>query len=646
MLFMLKAFLTSALGEAAVFAVAAAIVMPAADDWPQMLGPTRDGVYAGAPLAETWPASGPAIVWKRDVGQGFSGPVVAGGRVILFHRVGSREVVEALDPTSGTSLWKYDYSTTYRDDFGFDEGPRAVPVVAGGIVYTFGAEGVLSAIDVEKGTRVWSQDTRRRFEVPKNFFGAGGSPIVDDGRVIANIGGIGAGIVAFDATTGKMLWTATSDEASYSSGTMATIAGRRLAIFLTRNGLVGLDPASGRVQFQRTWRSRSASSVNAATPLVIGNDVFVSAQYGPGAGVLRAVNNTLTDVWTSDDALSTHYATAVYRDGVLYGYHGRQETGPSLRAVDFKSGRVLWSVDQFRAGSITLAGDRLVIVRESGELVIAAAAPDAFKVLARATILPRRFGRFPRSPADISICATTRRSSASICGAAGNRARGRLPRHPRRRVDLDVAAVDDHFSHAAHAGVSGAGVDNRILCGDVLGHPLRHGIDADRRGDDLAHAAAERRAAVDDQLAVVVAEAVLTGGTRFDRPPAGVADLEGLADGISPRRAHVGPVSREYCKDRPPRRRRFASLRADVEHRVAKCRVPRDGRQAAQQFVQFHQRQPERRHLHDRSVERSQCKLAARHGGRERLDEIPQGARDIGRHVGGLEPKAIGKDDH
>ena len=378
------------IGAAAI----AAARLPA-DDWPQMLGPTRNGIYTGAPLAETWPSSGPPIVWKRDVGQGFSGPVVAGGRVILFHRVGAREVVEALDPSTGATSWKYDYPTSYRDDFGFDEGPRAVPVLADGVVYTFGAEGMLSAIDLEKGTRIWSQDTRRRFEVPKNFFGAGGSPLVDDGRVIANIGGMSAGIVAFDAKTGKMLWTATSDEASYSSGSIAMIGGRRVAVFLTRNGLVGLDPVTGRIQFQRTWRSRSASSVNAATPLVVGDSIFVSAQYGPGAGVLRVADSKLADVWTSDDALSTHYATAVYRAGVLYGYHGRQETGPSLRAIDFATGRVRWDVDQFRAGSVTLAGDRLVIVRESGELMIAPAAPDAFKVLARAQILPATVRALP-----------------------------------------------------------------------------------------------------------------------------------------------------------------------------------------------------------------------------------------------------------
>ena len=130
------------------------------------------------------------------------------------------------------------------------------------------------------------------------------------------------------------------------------------------------------------------NSVNAATPLVVGDSIFVSAEYGPGAGVLRVEGSKLVDVWTSDDVMSNHYATSVYHDGHLYGFHGRQEFGPSLRAVDFKTGSVKWSQDQFRAGSITLAGDKLLIVREGGELVLAPASPQGFKPIARAQVLP------------------------------------------------------------------------------------------------------------------------------------------------------------------------------------------------------------------------------------------------------------------
>lgn len=367
----------------------------AARDWPQFFGPDRNGVYDGPPLAEAWGPGGPAVVWRTSVGQGLSGPVVAGNHLILFQRVANREVVEAFDPRTGAKQWSYGYTTAYRDDFGFDEGPRAVPVVSNGVVYTFGAEGQLHAVDLETGKRLWSEDTMRRFKVPKNFFGSAGSPLVEDGRVLANIGGEKAGVVAFDARTGAVLWTATDDPASYSSAAGATINARRYAVFLTRTGLLGLDPATGAVRFQRRWRSRSASSVNVATPIVIDDTIFVSAEYGPGAGVLRVNDGGLTELWTSDEVLSNHYATSVYRDGILYGFHGRQEYGPSLRAVEYLTAKVRWSEEQFRAGSLVLAGDRLLILREGGELVMAAAAPDAFRPIARAQILPPTVRAYP-----------------------------------------------------------------------------------------------------------------------------------------------------------------------------------------------------------------------------------------------------------
>ncbi len=376
-------------------AVVLALTSVTAADWPQLLGPTRNGVYSGPPLLEAWPSGGPRVVWRKAVGQGLSGPVVADGRVILFHRVENREVVEAMDPKTGNTLWKYDYPTTYRDDFGFDEGPRAVPVVSGGIVYTFGAEGQLHAVDLATGARVWSEDTMKRFQVAKGFFGAAGSPLVDDGRVIANIGGAEAGIAAFDAKTGRVAWTATRDGASYSSGVLTSINGQKAAVFLTRNGITSLEPATGRVLFQLPWRSRSAASVNAASPLIVGDVMFISAEYGPGAAAFQLNGATPTRLWASDDVLSNHYATSVQRDGVLYGFHGRQEFGPSLRAVDLRTGKVRWSVDQFRAGSITLAGTRLLIVRESGEVVLAAASPDAFTVITKAQILPATIRALP-----------------------------------------------------------------------------------------------------------------------------------------------------------------------------------------------------------------------------------------------------------
>jgi len=366
-----------------------------AEDWPQFLGPSRNGVYSGNDIAAKWGPAGPAIVWKKEVGQGFSGPVVAQGRLILFHRIGDKEVVEALDAATGRPIWSFDYPTRYRDDFGFDEGPRAAPTVAGGRVYTFGAEGVLNCLDFATGKKIWTVDTQAKFQWRKGYFGAAGSPLVDGDRVLMNVGGSGAGLVGLEAATGKTLWTATSHEASYSSPVIATIQGARHALFFTRAGLVDVDPTNGKIRYEFPWRARMQASVNAATPLVVDDMVFLSASYGTGAVLLQIGASGLKQIWSSDDALTNHYATSVHKDGYLYGFHGRQEEGPSLRCVEFKTGKVRWSVDGFRAGTITLAGDRLLILKEGGELVLASASPAAFRPISAAKVLPPTVRSYP-----------------------------------------------------------------------------------------------------------------------------------------------------------------------------------------------------------------------------------------------------------
>jgi outer membrane protein assembly factor BamB len=358
-------------------------------DWPQFLGPTRNGV---SPDAVGWP---PAIQWHKDAGEGFAAPVVANGKAILFYRSGGKEIIDCLDAGTGAKVWSYDYPTTYRDDFGFDEGPRSAPSIADGAVFTFGAQGVLTAVEFATGKKRWSVETHKQFGVKKGWFGAAGSPLVEGGKVLVHVGGPGAGIVAFDAKTGAVAWKATSDEASYSSPTVATIGGARHALFLTRAGLVDLDPANGAVRFSFPFRSRSSASVNAATPLVIDNQVFISASYGTGAVLLEVNGSEYKKIWSNDDSMSNHYSTCVYRDGFLYGFHGRQEEGQALRCVQLKTGKVMWTVDGYGAGTVTLAGDRLLIMRENGELVIAPAASDGFHPSAHASILSKVVRAYP-----------------------------------------------------------------------------------------------------------------------------------------------------------------------------------------------------------------------------------------------------------
>jgi len=213
--------------------------------------------------------------------------------------------------------------------------------------------------------------------------------------VIANIGGADAGVVAFDAETGAVVWAALDDEASYSSGIGAAFSGVRHAVFFTRGNLVGLDPADGTIRFARPWRSRLRASVNAATPLVVDDLIFVSATYGAGAGLFRVNGAQLDEIWVSDEVMSNHYATSVYHDGHLYGFHGRQEYSPSLRAVELRTGEVKWDIPSYGAGTVTLADDRLIIVRENGELVVAQASPEALTVVAAAQVLPSVVRAYP-----------------------------------------------------------------------------------------------------------------------------------------------------------------------------------------------------------------------------------------------------------
>ena len=368
----------------AIFACAVSL---SAQDWPQILGPNRNGIYTGPPIVPSFPRTGPPRLWIRDVGAGFAGPAVAGERLILFHRVNNRETVEAMETLTGKTIWTFDYATSYRDDFGFDEGPRAIPVIAGGRVFTHGADGWLHGIDLAAGKMLWSVDTRKVFEAPKGFFGVASSPVVDGTRVLVNVGGTRGGIVAFDAASGKTLWTATTDEPSYSAPVIADINGQHTGVFFTRTGLVAVDPVNGRVLYQYRWRSRQAASVNAATPIVTGNRIFLSSSYSTGEVLLQVANNAVTPIWSGDESMSNHYSTSVLKDGYLYGFDGRQEFGQTLRCVELLTGKVLWNVDGFGAGTLLIAGDTLVIMRESGELALAAASPKAFRLLSRAPLL-------------------------------------------------------------------------------------------------------------------------------------------------------------------------------------------------------------------------------------------------------------------
>jgi outer membrane protein assembly factor BamB len=377
------------LARAAWLALALTLIGPRshAGDWPQILGPHRDGTADDERLAEAWPADGPPVDWQYPVGSGFAGVAVADGRVVLFHRLQDAEVIEALDAKSGRQLWKVGFPTQYRSSISDDDGPRCVPLIHDGAVYAYGAGGTLHCVALADGRTRWSRTAFADYGAPEGYFGAGSTPIVEGDKLLVNIGGrSGSGLVAFDLESGRSVWTATDEAASYSSPTAATIAGRRHVIFVTRLNVVSIDPENGGVRFQFPFGARGPT-VNAATPLVLGDNVFVSASYGVGAVMARVGGEGVEPIWANDESMSSQYSTCVVRQGLLYGIHGRDDVGTaSLRCVDPATGRVVWSEDRFGVGTLLLADDKLLILKTNGELVMAAPSPDGFRGLARARI--------------------------------------------------------------------------------------------------------------------------------------------------------------------------------------------------------------------------------------------------------------------
>ncbi len=357
-------------------------------DWPGLLGPHRNGQAEGENIARHFPVTGPKKLWQMDVGTGYAGPAIAGDKAIVFHRLGKENVVECRAMADGKALWAHRYRADYVDGFNFDNGPRAVPTIDGGRVYTFGAEGMLLCLNMADGKIIWSVDTRDQFKTDKSYFGRVSSPWIEGNQLILNLGGKDQhGIAAFDKINGKVLWGATDHPAGYSSPTAATNGNRRYGLCFTRTGLVALNPANGKVDFIERWRSRVDASVNAACPIVHGEKVFVSACYQTGAMLLQITPQGPKKVWSGDDILNSHYATPVYHKGFLFGYHGRQEQRADFRCVDWATGKVKWTKDLGGVGSVMVAEGRLILLTEGGKLVIAPATDEGFLPTAQSKIL-------------------------------------------------------------------------------------------------------------------------------------------------------------------------------------------------------------------------------------------------------------------
>jgi len=380
------------------------------EDWPQFLGPHRNGTSDETGLLDRWPTSGVPIVWEKKIGTGYSAPSVLGERLVLHHRLADEELVECFEAGTGKPLWRYGYRSQFVDPYGYNNGPRCTPLLTAERCYTFGAEGKLVCLALQTGKLIWQRDTAKDWEVPPAFFGVGSSPILEGDLLMAMVGGQpNSAMVAFDANTGKTIWAKVGEsnwqgatmtgwpgepkvvwrrgdkQASYSTPVAATINGQRQIFCLTRQGLVALDPTNGTVNWSFWFRSRLEDSVNAISPVVVDDKVFISAAYYKvGSVLLRAKpdNRSFDEVWRST-VLEIHWNTPIYHKGHLYAFSGRNEPDARFRCVEFQTGKLMWDRDEswplhsgystpqpkvYGRGSAILAEGKLIVLGEGGLL--------------------------------------------------------------------------------------------------------------------------------------------------------------------------------------------------------------------------------------------------------------------------------------
>ncbi len=368
------------------------------EDWPRFLGASDAPVSRETGVVREFSEAGPPKVWECEKGEGYASPAIAGGKLVLFHRAGGRERVECLDALTGKRFWSHDYEVEYRDDFGYNAGPRAGPVISGGKVVTFGVTSWLKCFDLATGSVVWQHDCQEEFGVMKYFFGSGASPLIHDGKVIAHLGGSDDRCVcAFSLTDGKLLWTTKHAWGqSYASPILAKVNDKdRVLVFAggksepSTGGLLSIDPAGGTLESEFFWRARRYPSVNAQTPVLCGDGrIFISQAYvdreSPcnGGVMLKADPQGKLEAAWKNPGLGCHWNTPVFHNGYLYAFSGEKDRQCELVCHDAMTGERKWAekltwpletggqnipMGLYR-GSLLRVGDRFLALGEWGTL--------------------------------------------------------------------------------------------------------------------------------------------------------------------------------------------------------------------------------------------------------------------------------------
>ena len=365
-----------------------------AEDWPQFLGPNRNGISSEKGLIETWPEGGLTEVWRVKGGVGMSAVVVAQGQAITMMQENGRQRVISINAKTGKILWKSDIAAAYENGQG--NGARATPVVVDDFVFVFTGDGILAALSLDSGAVRWQLDTLRVLKLKESDFGMASSPIVVGGKVIVMTGANPGSLAAFSALDGQFVWRqGDRDTAGYSSPVLLDLAGKQQVVAFTGSSVIGVDPKDGK----RLWRYEFVTDFdcNIATPVAFGKQqLLISAGENHGAAMLKVTDDDgefdVEEVWTSlgrNSVLRSAWQTGVVDGKFLYGFDNVGAAGPVMHytCIDLESGKRLWVKQRFGKGNHSSADGKLFITTMKGELVVVAMDSKEYRELGRMQVL-------------------------------------------------------------------------------------------------------------------------------------------------------------------------------------------------------------------------------------------------------------------
>ncbi len=366
-------------------------------DWTQYRGPNHDGA-SGEKILKNWPANGPRELWKTPLKDGFSSFAVGGGKAFTLVKRSvdgaEQEVCVALDAKSGKEIWaaplgiaKYEGGgdSGAPDNKGGD-GPRSTPAFDDGHVYTLSARLVLKCLDAADGREIWSKDLVKENEGKLIMWENAASPVIDGDLIFVAGGGAGQALLAFDKKDGHVVWKGQDDTMTHSTPVIVTILGERQVIFFTQKGLVSLAAKTGDVLWRYPFRYATSTAM---TPIVYGDMVYCSAGYGVGASACKITKSgsgfEASRLWFEPaNVLNNHWSTPVCKDGYLYGLFGFKEFGRApMKCVEMATGKVLWSKEGFGPGGCTLLDGHVLVLSDTGDLVLVKATTAAYQEVAR-----------------------------------------------------------------------------------------------------------------------------------------------------------------------------------------------------------------------------------------------------------------------